>query len=110
MIRINRNRIYLTRGDSASFTIELEDDCGNQYFLEDGDELVFTLKKSVMDKEFIIQKRVMDYEFKLYPEETTGLTYGNYYYDIQLTKINGDVCTVVTPTLLEICPEVTFNE
>lgn len=110
MLIITRNRISLTRGDTASFKVNLKNEEGSNYILTDGDKLIFTLKKSTVSEEILIQKNIENGEFKIYPDDTRKLFYGNYVYDIQLTKENGDVCTVVKPSLFEILSEVNFYE
>ncbi len=99
--------MFVTRGDSAIFSLGLVDVDGNPFTLGDGDMLTFTVKKSTSDKDAVISKQVTD-AVVLAPEDTSNLAYGRYVYDLQLTRKNGYVETIVTPSTFLIGEEVTF--
>ena len=111
MLRIDSrtNKISLTRGDTAYLEINIIDDiAGAEYTMAEGDEIALTVKKTVEDAEALIQKVSKGTNtFHLLPEDTKSLAFGTYKYDIQLTKENGDVFTVIAPSAFEIMPEVT---
>ena len=44
MFRIFKNKIFLTRGDSAIFTLTITDTNGDEYTPAEGDEITFTVK------------------------------------------------------------------
>lgn len=108
MFKINANSsIELTRGDSAAFNISIKDADGDEYTLQDGDELLFTIKKNVNTNEIILQKSGTHIEIQ--PEDTEGLSYGDYVYDVQLTIAeDGRVDTIITPSKFRIREEVTW--
>jgi hypothetical protein len=108
MLRVKNNEIYLTRGDTASFTLDIVDDTGAKYEITDDDQVLFTVKRSTSDTAVILQKAVVDKTITIKPAETAGLPYGTYYYDVQLSRPDGFVATVITPTPFIICEEVTF--
>lgn len=110
MIQIKRNKISLTRGDTASLKLNLKNEKGESYELKDGDKIVFTLKKSPISDVVIIQKILENNEFRIVSSDTKNLDYGPYIYDIQLTNYNKFVNTVVPPTLFEVLPEVNWDE
>lgn len=56
----------------------------------------------------MLQKRALDGKITIKATETASLPYGTYYYDVQLTRDDGFVCTVITPKTLKLCEEVTF--
>ena len=108
MLRVKNNEIYLTRGDTASFTLDIVDDTRAKYAITDDDQILFTVKRSTSDTAVILQKAVVDKTITIKPAETADLPYGTYYYDVQLSRPDGFVATVITPTHFTICEEVTF--
>lgn len=106
MFSIEGNTISITRGDTGLFDIELYDMDGNKYEMQDGDSIIFTVKKGTEGEEILIQKTGLFIEID--PTDTKNLKYGTYKYDIQLTFADGRVCTVVTPSDFKIRDEVTF--
>ncbi len=108
MYSIVGQAIYLTKGDTMPicFSMSLH---GKPYIPNDGDKILFTVKKDFSDTEPTIQKRMIvtkiptcqsvqvEIRTKLFPEDTVSLDAGYYKYDVQLTTRFGDVCTVVTP-------------
>ena len=106
MLKIEDNKIQLTRGDTGIFNVEILDDAGNPYELDDGDMLRFTVRKSPTSGDIFIQKAGQ--EIIIEPEDTARLSYGKYVYDIELTRADGTVDTIIPPTLFEIMQEVTY--
>lgn len=109
MLKVENNTIYLTRGDSANLNVEIINDAGDIYTLEDGDVCEFTVKKYTTSNEVILKKQITNGEMKINPDDTRNLDYGIYYYDVQVTMKNGDVCTVIPPNVFHICEEVNFD-
>lgn len=103
------NEIKLTRGDTESFSLSITDANGLEYEMQEGDKLVFTVKKSVYEEKPIIQKDVVDKTFTIEHEDTKNLAYGTYCYDIQLTFANGSVSTIIKPTKFIVDEEVNFD-
>jgi len=81
-------------------------------------EIYFTVKKTSRDINFLFQKRLStgeivklgtgDYEIKIESDDTSGLSYGNYKFDIQLVYGNQLKETFVGD--LVITDEITFRE
>lgn len=105
----NTNKIRLTRGDTAYLTINIIDDAtGEPYVMSAEDALALTVKKTVNDATASFQKiSTGTNAFHIEPEDTKSLEFSAYKYDVQLTKGNGDVFTVIAPSTFEIMPEVT---
>ena len=104
------NTIHLTRGDTARFRITQATNLatGEPYVFLPEDKLEFTIKKSVSDADPLIHKSVSGGEIiHLLPEDTKPLSFGRYVYDVQLTVANGDVYTIIVPTVFEIAKEGT---
>lgn len=101
MFKIQDDFIYLTRGDTAYITLELEDE--EKFYV--GDIVTLSVKRKLKSEtEYSLQKSMEVTEegnssvIKIEPEDTKNLDYGLYFYDIQLTRAsNGDIFTIVTP-------------
>lgn len=111
MLNIDENNnITLTRGDSASIAVELKNPDGTDYSLQSGDILLFTVKYNCITEDIIIQKDISsDGIINLIPSDTNDLLYGVYFYDVQLTRTNGAVNTVIPPRDFIVANEVTFG-
>lgn len=115
MLHINdaTNEIQLTRGDTAYLQVPLVN-IGpggeeTEYAMAADDILTFTVRAALDDPKICFQKVSKGANsFRVAPEDTQGYTFGKYKYDIQLTKANGDVHTVVEPACFKILPEVTY--
>lgn len=105
------NTIRLTRGDTAYVTINITSiELGGEepYTLSSKDKLTFSVKRKVKDTEYIFTKELIgSTTFHIKPEDTNGVKFGSYLYDVQLTTENGDIYTIIEPTTFEISTEVT---
>lgn len=99
MFEIKGNDIYITRGDSASFVLDLTDASGEPFSLSEGDKLIMTVKEEswmrpVMVKEFDENNRIT-----FYHEDTDRLKMDNtYIYDIQYVTQSEEVDTIILGT------------
>lgn len=105
------NRFEIVRGDSADFDVYLpiKDEEGqiiDEYILQEGDVLLFTVKKNTKTEDIIFQKSGQHIE--IFPEDTESLSYGKYVYDVELTYASGFRDTVIRPTEFKITDEVTY--
>ena len=102
------NSIELTRGDTARLSVTVTNDDGGIYTIQPSDTLTLSIKKSVNDPEALIEKTIFGNNvFHIEPKDTSGLEFGKYKYDVQLTTAEGDVHTVITPSAFKIAQEVT---
>ena len=108
MLKVTNSEIQLTRGDSAYFNIEISLEDGTKYLRQDGDKLIFTIKKSYNSDYEFLQKEISGLALEIVPEDTQELDYGSYWYDIQLNTADGATYTVVGPARFIIREEVTF--
>lgn len=90
-----RNKIKLTIGDTASFTLLIEDDDGNIRVPEEGD--VFTF--SIDDTDFSTE--AVDSTFIIYGNDTKDLEAGVYTYRIVLTT-KGQDFTIFQDEFIEL--------
>ena len=114
--KIADNAIYLTRGDSLAATVTILTAEGEPYTPEAGEQVRFALKHAKMnvsytdfsDQEPLILKQIPidTLSLKLEPVDTKMLGFGEYKYDIEVTRLNGDVDTIIADADFELTPEV----
>lgn len=95
MFNVFMNEITMTKGDDASFDVSVSynDKC-KPYVMQQGDVLVFTVKKTAADEAAVIQKTLTELRLVLASADTKELAADNYKYDLQLTFADGRVQTV----------------
>lgn len=115
MLVINGTDIYLTRGDSAIITLDCVNEAGATISFATGDIIYFTVKTSTDTATKTLQKIVTiaapatEAVITLIPTDTKTIQRGEYVYDIQYTKINGEIYTIIEPSLFSIEGEVTYE-
>lgn len=102
----NSNTIQITRGDTGEFDILLANADGSEYEVQPDDVVTFTVKRDTNTDEVLIQKTGTHIEIE--PADTSGLSYGTYKYDIQVTFGTRKVDTVIPPSNFIVKDEVTF--
>lgn len=114
-----RNRISITRGDSAQITLTIRDRLTGKLFVPGPDDrLTFTVKRAVTDTEVLITKtldngivrREQECLLLLVPEDTARLPFGAYRYDVELVLTSGYTDTVIPPSPFIVTGEVTVHE
>lgn len=99
----------MTRGDSESILVS----CPQNPFSE-GDIITFTVRKSALSPK-VIEKNVTDFTedgkalIGITPADTAGLLFDSYLYDIQWTKADGTVTTIIKPASFGIEKEVSYD-
>ena len=106
-IKIQGNKIHLTRGDSLRVTVNITQD-GEPYTPVVGDSVRFALKKDFDDTEPLVLRDIPTdtLQLTLVPEDTKPLDFGKYWYDVELTKNDGTVVTFIGPERFYITEEV----
>jgi len=116
--KIEDNKITLTRGDTFITEVRIyqDDNRTEAYTPAQGDSVRFALKSPKMtsgnrayrDEEPLILKDIpiSSMILQLDPEDTKPLDFGEYVYDMELTKANGVVSTFITETPFILTPEV----
>jgi hypothetical protein len=113
-MRVNGTDIFMTRGDSETFVVRLEDyETGDQILFVSGDVVKFTVKASTQTATILIEKVVTEFEdgearIHIEPSNTNGLKYHTYVYDVQLNK-QGNISTVIKPSKFVVEEEVTYE-
>lgn len=103
------------RGDTRRYKFERINADGS-IILTPPDKLYFTVKKTYISKEMLIQKKLEDfvidadgtYHFTILPDDTNNLKYGTYVFDIEV--ITDGVKTTIAKGDFTIEPEVTFAD
>lgn len=110
---IQGTNISFTRGDSKSIVVKCKENNVDVPFKE-GDTIYFTVKESIYTERKILQKIITEFDegkaiIKIEPDDTKSLKFKKYVYDIQLTRVNGRVITIIKPSDLSITGEVTYE-
>ena len=105
---VSGTTITLTRGDTFVALITITDSDGNPYIPVTGDVVRFAMKGTYGDAEPLLVKDIPIDTLKLViePDDTKQLAFGPYVYDIQLTKVTGEVDTFIPTSKLKITEEV----
>ena len=95
--RDDDNTIRITRGDSLTVNVSLVDQDGFPYEPVEGDEVLFTVKKSAKASEILIQKNIdiNTLVLDLVEADTENLAFGNYVYEIECITTTNDHYTVI---------------
>lgn len=114
MFRIALNKIYLTRGDTARFSIELMNspETLQDYVLSDKDEIYFIVTKvpciigiDDIDTNALCLFYKKGVNIVLNPEDTENLEEGIYYYQVRvILHTSGDLNTIIEPEEFHITP------
>lgn len=111
MLYVDGTNIRLTRGDTAYLEVPIylkkDDGSSEPYEMKDSDILTFTVKKSIKQEEALfVVKLTGENLFHILPEHTKELGFARYIYDIQITTEDGDVYTIIEPSVFEVMGEV----
>lgn len=105
----------MVRGDSEALTIKLFDQDGvTQVDFEFGDTVYFTVREALGDTATTLQKVVIAFTdgealIQIDPSDTNTLFFKTYVYDIQWTKADGQVKTIIPASDFTILAEVTYD-
>jgi hypothetical protein len=113
-MEIQGYNISMIRGDTEIIKVSCKDAQGVDVPFEDGDTLYFTVKSSVNTAEIKMQKVITEFPdgiayINISPDDTKSMNFRDYYYDIQLTRANGTVKTIIPPSIFTIKGEVTYE-
>lgn len=100
-------KITMVRKDTGDLTVALEN-----YLLDTGDEVVFTVNTGYDLEHPLIQKKITEFQdhsaLVRLGVEDTDLEPGEYLYDIQVNTADGRVDTVLGPAKFKITGGITF--
>lgn len=100
--------ISLTRGDTFKAGIVITKSDGTPYTPSENDKIRFAMKSKYTDPTPLLVKDIPVDTMMLIIEsaDTKDFPFGQYVYDIQITKENGDVDTFIAKSLLNLMEEV----
>ena len=104
---LSGTNISMTRGDTETLTIR----CSVPF--ADGDAVYMTVRESA-DAAVEFQKIVTEFDagaavIVIDHEDTEGMAFGSYLYDIQAVRASGEVKTLVKPSKLTLTEEITYE-
>lgn len=104
----HKNRITLTKGDSATLKLKLYDAQNKVVPLSEADRAVLTIKKDIDSEAAVLQMVIVEgQQFDFTPADTAGLPCGKYCYDVQVTLSDENVYTVIPPSEFILAKGVT---
>lgn len=111
-MKIQGNSLSMVRGDSESIVVSFEDSNGLSIPLVTGDIIYFTVKPSVNTSIKSFQKVVTTFVdgkavIEILPVDTKTLRFGIYVYDIQLSRSDETVRTIIPASKFKLSAEVT---
>lgn len=111
---IQNTAISMIRGDSESITVQCFDSDGNIIPLDSGDKIYFTVKQNVTSDTKAFQKIITTFTegkalIDILPSDTKALKFGQYKYDVQLTRADNSVVTIIPPSQFNLLEEVTWD-
>ena len=106
MFQIVKNNIRMIRGDTGTMDLALTDEAGNAIAPE-AYSATFSLKKSIDDVSYIMQKTFADGKISFTHADTNNLPAGQYTYDIQVQITQDNSIHTIGPAVFVIMPDVT---
>lgn len=102
MFKVENDMIWLTRGDTAEFRPIIEG-----YEAQEGDKVVFSMKKALNDDEPILKIETDLGENIVFTNESTNkLPSGSYVYDLRINTVDGNISTFVNGEILYLLGDV----
>ena len=89
MFYVENNNITMTKGDSGSLFVKLSNPDGSEYVLNDGDSVVFSVKKRKESSFDVLLKKTgcrIDFNKK----DTEKIPSGKYFYDVAILRSAGE--------------------
>mgnify|MGYP006916027032 CR=1 FL=1 len=120
LYKISKNKISITRGDSAYLDINIFNEDGTAYTLHDGDTVQAQVRTEPNIGELLIDASLENGKiyvndngaivWHIFPADTRNLEIGTYSYDVQIVTADGDVFTFIEDSDFRVTNEVTWHE
>ena len=112
VLRKNSVSVYVTRGDSANFPLNITRADGSQFIpdVTKGEQIIFTVRSGPKSEEYppLIQKNITGTRIEIEPEDTENLDYGAYIFDVEVKYMDEELETkTVIVGQLNVTAEVT---
>lgn len=106
-MKIEGTDIKMIRGDSETITVSSTDTLDQPIAFVDGDIIYFTIKENMNNTEKVLQKSVSAFvdgkaTIVINHNDTKDLLSMIYVYDIQWTRLSGEVTTLVEPSNFQL--------
>lgn len=112
MIKINLDKsIEMVQGNTAYLDVNIKENYNN-YKWKNGDVLNFILKKNIRDISPVLSLQTSIYNnliFNFNPSDTSFLTPGDYYYQINLVSVDGSVYTIIPINKFKLIPNLSIG-
>ena len=113
-MKVDGNNITMTRGDSETISIFCRNEDLTLAPFVTGDIIYFTVKANMHEEIITLQKIITIFTdgkaiVVIAPLDTKELAFRSYVYDVQLTKADGTVSTIIPPSKFIIGGEVTYE-
>lgn len=110
-ILVDGTRLRMVRGDSGRITVTCTGADGTPRPFEEGETVVFTVKRSYTDPEALVEKEMVLQETgeavaDLLPEDTAALPVRDYVYDVRLRTADGGVHTIIPKSTLALKEDI----
>ncbi|HEY5588900.1 MAG TPA: hypothetical protein VIK86_08095 [Candidatus Paceibacterota bacterium] len=113
-MKIKGTDISMVRGDSEIITVSCMNSNGINVPLITGDIIYFTIKTNINTSAKILQKIITAFVngtaiIDISHDDTKDLRFCELKYDVQLTRADGTVTTIIPPSKFSIIGEVTYE-
>ena len=111
-MQVMGTNLTMIRGDSETISVRMNNNEGEEVFFKDGDIVYWTVKENLNATTNSLQVIVNEFDkgvatIKIKPSDTSELRAKEYIYDIQLTREDGTVTTIVKPSKFILEGDVT---
>lgn len=122
MLKITKDKIYLTRGDTAFIELNLLNQDGTQYIPNPEDKVYFRLKSSITAKVILLEKELrFEYSeedtsvwvntiLEFEEDDTKDLKFTTYKYEIEVVTVQGYHFTVIEGADFVVGPELEIHK
>lgn len=86
----NKKDIIISRGDHRVITPKIKDKSGNVVTFGEGESVYMSVKRSTRDKNPLLRKKMMDGKFTFQSEDTLGIPFGEYVWDLTYYDAAGE--------------------
>ena len=113
-MKVKGTNMSMIRGDSETITVSCSDTNGIQLPLMAGDTIFFTVKENEYTALKIFQKIVTTFidgnaVINIIPTDTKDIKFRTYRYDVQLSRADGTVRTIIPASDFIVEAEVTYD-
>lgn len=106
MFQIIKNSVRMIRGDTGNMAMNLTDENGN-VIEPTAYTAIFSLKKTIDDVPYIMQKNFANGSISFTHADTNDLPAGSYIYDIQVELAQDSSIHTIGPNPFVILPDIT---